>query len=61
MKFALIGAAAVGCDRMQYRGLECTVVEGIKRGFWKWSASVAGIVKFPRSANEGIEQGTTAA
>jgi DNA-directed RNA polymerase alpha subunit len=29
---------------MKYRGLEYTVVQGIERGVWKWSASVAGVV-----------------
>jgi hypothetical protein len=29
---------------MQYRGIEYTVVQGIERGVWKWSASVAGVV-----------------
>jgi hypothetical protein len=29
---------------MQYRGLEYTVVQGIERGVWKWSASVAGML-----------------
>jgi hypothetical protein len=28
---------------MQYRGIEYTVVQGIERGVWKWSASVAGV------------------
>jgi hypothetical protein len=29
---------------MEYQGTEYTVVQGIKRGVWKWSASVAGLV-----------------
>ena len=29
---------------MRYRDIEYTVVQGIKRGVWKWSASVAGTV-----------------
>jgi hypothetical protein len=29
---------------MEYRGVEYTVVQGIERGVWKWSASVEGIV-----------------
>jgi hypothetical protein len=29
---------------MEYRGVEYTVVQGIERGVWKWSASVAGVV-----------------
>jgi hypothetical protein len=31
---------------MEYRGIEYTVVQGIKRGVWKWSAFVAGSKKF---------------
>jgi hypothetical protein len=26
---------------MEYRGIEYTVVQGIERGVWKWSASVS--------------------
>jgi hypothetical protein len=29
---------------MEYRGVEYTVVQGIKRGVWKWSASVADVL-----------------
>jgi len=29
---------------MEYRGIEYTVVQGIERGVWKWSASVSGVV-----------------
>ena len=29
---------------MRYRDIEYTVVQGIKRGVWKWSVSVAGTV-----------------
>jgi hypothetical protein len=29
---------------MEYRGVEYTVVHGIKRGVWKWSASVADVL-----------------
>jgi hypothetical protein len=29
---------------MEYRGTEYTVVQGIERGVWKWSTSVAGVV-----------------
>jgi hypothetical protein len=29
---------------MRYRDIEYTVVQGIERGVWKWSASVAGTV-----------------
>jgi hypothetical protein len=29
---------------MKYRDIEYTVVQGIERDVWKWSASVAGVV-----------------
>jgi hypothetical protein len=29
---------------MEYRGFEYTVVQGIERGVWKWSASVEGMI-----------------
>ena len=29
---------------MEYQGAEYTVVQGIERRVWKWSASVAGVV-----------------
>jgi hypothetical protein len=29
---------------MRYRDIEYTVVQGIERGVWKWSASIAGVV-----------------
>ncbi len=29
---------------MEYRGTRYTVLQGIERRVWKWSASVAGIV-----------------
>jgi hypothetical protein len=29
---------------MRYRDIEYTVVQGIRRGVWKWSASVTGVV-----------------
>jgi hypothetical protein len=29
---------------MEYRGIEYSTVQGIERGVWKWSASVAGVV-----------------
>jgi hypothetical protein len=29
---------------MEYRGIEYSVVQGIERGTWKWSASVAGVI-----------------
>ena len=33
---------------MEYRGIEYRVIQGIKRGFWKWSVDTA----------EGIRAGT---
>jgi hypothetical protein len=29
---------------MEYRGIEYTVVQGIRRGVWKWSASLEGMI-----------------
>ena len=29
---------------MRYRGVEYTVVQGIERGVWKWSAYVQGTI-----------------
>jgi len=29
---------------MEYRGIEYSVVQGIRRNLWKWSASVANAV-----------------
>jgi hypothetical protein len=29
---------------MEYRGIEYSVVQGIRRTLWKWSASVANVV-----------------
>ena len=29
---------------MEYRDIKYAVVQGIERGVWKWSASVAGVV-----------------
>ena len=29
---------------MEYRGIEYSVVQGIRRNLWKWSASVAHVV-----------------
>jgi hypothetical protein len=29
---------------MEYRGIDYTVVQGIQRGVWKWSASVEGVM-----------------
>ena len=36
---------------MKYRGVEYTVVQGIERGIWKWSASVEGMVVTGKRAN----------
>jgi hypothetical protein len=33
-----------------YRDIEYTVVQGIERGVWKWSASVAGVVVMGQAA-----------
>jgi hypothetical protein len=30
--------------RMEYRGVEYTVVQGAERGVWKWTASVANLL-----------------
>ena len=35
---------------MTYRDIEYTVVQGIERGVWKWSASVAGVVIMGQAA-----------
>jgi hypothetical protein len=40
---------------MEYRGFEYTVVQGIERGVWKWSASVEGM------ANEQIRSAAVTA
>jgi hypothetical protein len=37
---------------MRYRDIECTVVQGIERGVWKWSASVAGAVIMGQAASK---------
>jgi hypothetical protein len=29
---------------MKYRDIEYTVLQGVERGVWKWTASVAGVV-----------------
>jgi hypothetical protein len=34
----------IGTAMMEYRNIEFTVVQGIERRVWKWSASVAGVV-----------------
>jgi hypothetical protein len=35
---------------MKYRDIEYTVLQGIERGVWKWSASVAGVVLMGHAA-----------
>ena len=35
---------SIGTAMMEYRNIEFTVVQGIERRVWKWSASVAGVV-----------------
>jgi hypothetical protein len=35
---------SLGTVVMEHKGLEYTVVQGIERGVWKWSASVAGVL-----------------
>jgi hypothetical protein len=35
---------------IEYRGTEYTVVQGIERCVWKWSASVAGVVLIGQAA-----------
>ena len=37
---------------MRYRNIEYTVVQGIERGVWKWSASVAGAVIMGQAATK---------
>jgi hypothetical protein len=37
---------------MKYRDIEYAVVQGIDRGLWKWSASVAGVVIIGREATK---------
>ena len=37
---------------MSYRDIEYTVVQGIERGVWKWSASVAGAVIMGQAATK---------
>jgi hypothetical protein len=34
----------LGDQAMEYRGIEYSVVQGIRRNLWKWSASVANVV-----------------
>jgi hypothetical protein len=35
---------------MKYRNVEYTVLQGIERGVWKWSASVEGVVLMGHAA-----------
>jgi hypothetical protein len=35
---------------MKYRDIEYTVLQGIERGVWKWTASVAGVVIMGQAA-----------
>jgi len=35
---------------MEHRGIEYTVVQGLGRHLWKWSASVAGVVIMGQAA-----------
>jgi len=37
---------------MKYRHIEYTIVQGIERGVWKWTASVAGVVIMGQAANK---------
>jgi len=37
---------------MRYRDIEYAVVQGIERGVWKWSASVAGAVIMGQAATK---------
>jgi hypothetical protein len=37
---------------MEYRGVEYQVVQGIKRGFWKWSVGIATGKKSGTSASK---------
>jgi hypothetical protein len=36
---------------MKYRGIEYTVVQGIKRGVWPWSASVTNLLIMGNAPN----------
>ena len=38
---------------MKYRDIEYTVVQGIARQLWKWSASVAGTMLRGQAATKG--------
>ena len=35
---------------MKYRDIEYTVLQGVERGVWKWTASVAGVVIMGQAA-----------
>jgi hypothetical protein len=37
---------------MEYRDIEYSVVQGVERGVWKWSASVAGVVIIGRESTK---------
>jgi len=37
---------------MKYRHIEYTIVQGIERGVWKWTPSVAGVVIMGQAANK---------
>ena len=37
---------------MKYRDIEYTVLQGVERGVWKWTASVAGVVIMGQAANK---------
>jgi hypothetical protein len=47
---------------MKYRDIEYTVVQGIERGVWKWSASVDGVVIMGQAAikSEAVTAGEKA-
>ena len=36
--------ASDSLEGMEYRGVEYSVVQGVERGVWKWSASVADML-----------------
>jgi hypothetical protein len=36
---------------MKYRGIEYTVVQGIERGVWPWSTSVANLLVMGKATN----------
>jgi hypothetical protein len=44
---------------MKYRDIEYTVVQGIERGVWRWSVSVAGVMVMGQAATKS--QAVTAA